>query len=241
MAMILTFPVSALQKLEGDVIGEVDEYTNEYLLRRLEDGRNTEEHRIPSASRNDMQDVVQAALKVHRAELEGWIGQLKTLGKGVAADLFDSWKKIDDKQTERISQTEQSLTSFVGKLDGMGEKLAAKVEEGWSNAHDRLYEKNAGQVEQLGKMVESTRDEIAAMASTAQDAKGQSTDLMSQAASSVQEYTQSLQKSLTELAETMERLNGQTITVEMKQRGWFGFGGEKKKKPEENSKIKYRT
>ena len=241
MAMILTFPVSALQKRESDVIGEVDEYTNEYLLRRLEDGRNTEEHRTPSASRNDMQDVVQAALKVHRAELEGWIGQLKTLGKGVAADLFDSWKKIDEKQTERITQTEQSLTNFVGQLDGMGEKLAAKVEEGWSNAHDRLYEKNAGQVEQLGKMVESTRDEIAAMTSTAQDARGRSTDLMSEAASSVQEYTHSLQKSLSELAETMERLNGQTINVEMKQRGWFGFGGGKKKKPEENGKIKYRN
>jgi len=241
MAMILTFPVSALQKREGDVIGEVDEYTNEYLLRRLEDGRNAEDHRMPAANRNDMQDVVQAALKVHRAELEGWIGQLKTLGKGVAADLFDSWKKIDDKQTERITQTEQSLTNFVGRLDGMGEKLAAKVEEGWSNAHDRLYEKNAGQVEQLGKMVESTRDEIAAMTSTAQDAKGRSADLMSEAASSVQEYTQSLQKSLSELAETMERLNGQTINVEMKQRSWFGFSGEKKKKPEENSKIKYRN
>jgi hypothetical protein len=241
MAMILTFPVSALQKREGDVIGEVDEYTNEYLLRRLEDGRNAEDHRMPAANRNDMQDVVQAALKVHRAELEGWIGQLKTLGKGVAADLFDSWKKIDDKQTERITQTEQSLTNFVGRLDGMGEKLAAKVEEGGSNAHDRLYEKNAGQVEQLGKMVESTRDEIAAMASTAQDAKGRSADLMSEAASSVQEYTQSLQKSLSELAETMERLNGQTINVEMKQRSWFGFSGEKKKKPEENSKIKYRN
>ena len=90
-------------------------------------------------------------------------------------------------------------------------------------------------------MVESTREEIAAMASTAQEAKGQSTDLMSQAASSVQEYTQSLQKSLSELAETMERLNGQTITIEMKQRGWFGFSSGKKKKPEENSKIKYRT
>ena len=241
MAMILTFPVSALQKLEGDVIGDVDEYTNEYLLRRLEDGRNTEEHRMPSASRNDMQDVVQAALKVHRAELEGWIGQLKTLGKGVAADLFDSWKKIDEKQTERINKTEQSLANFVGRLDGMGEKLAAKVEEGWSNAHDRLFEKNAGQVEQLGKMVESTRDEIAAMASTAQDARGRSTDLMSEAASSVSEYTHSLQKSLSELAETMERLNGQTINVEMKQRGWFGFGGGKKKKPEENSNIKYRN
>ena len=50
-----------------------------------------------------------------------------------------------------------------------------------------------------------------------------------------------IKKSLSELAETMERLNGQTITVEMKQRGWFGFGGGKKNKPEENSKIKYRT
>ena len=79
------------------------------------------------------------------------------------------------------------------------------------------------------------------MASTAQDARGRSTDLMSDAASSVQEYTQSLQKSLSELAETMERLNGQTINVEMMQRGWFGFGGGKKKKSEENSKIKYRN
>ena len=55
------------------------------------------------------------------------------------------------------------------------------------------------------------------------------------------EYTHSLQKSLSELAETMERLNGQTINVEMKHRGWFGFGGGKKKKPEENSNIKYRN
>jgi prophage DNA circulation protein len=90
-------------------------------------------------------------------------------------------------------------------------------------------------------MVESTREEIAALATNAQGAKGQAADIMSEAASSVQEYTQSLQKSLSELAETMERLNGQTINVEMMQRGWFGFGGGKKKKPEENSKIKYRN
>ncbi|MDO7714636.1 MAG: hypothetical protein MUP93_07145, partial [Pirellulales bacterium] len=73
------------------------------------------------------------------------------------------------------------------------------------------------------------------------DAKGRSADLMSEAASSVQEYAQSLQKSLSELAETMERLNGQTINVEIKKRGWFGFSSEKKKQPEENSRIKYRN
>ena len=242
MAMILTFPVSALQKLEGDVIGEVDEYTNEYLLRRLEDGRGGPEQQMPSASRVDMQDVVNAALKAHRAELEGWGAQLKTLGKSVSADLLDSWKKIDEKQTERISQTEQSLSNFVGQLDGMGEKLAAKVEEGWSNAHDRLYEKNAGQVEQLGQMVQSTRDEIAAMASTAQEARGRAAELMTQAAGNVQEYTHSLQQSLAGLAETLERLNGQTLTIETKSGGgWFGFGGKKKEKTEANSNIRYRS
>ena len=243
MAMILTFPVSALQKLEGDVIGEVDEYTNEYLLRRLEDGRGGPDQIASAASRFDMQEVVNAALKAHRAELDGWTSQLKTLGKSVAADLLDSWKKIDETQTERIAKTEDSLGRFMGQLDGMGEKLAAKVEEGWSSAHDRLFEKNAGQVEQLGEMVQSTRNEIASMATAAEDARGRAADLMGQAAASVQEYTHSLQQSLAGLAETMERLNGQTITVEMKQRGWFGFGGggEKKPKPETNGKIKYRS
>lgn len=241
MAMILTFPVSALQKLEGDVIGEVDEYTNEYLLRRLEDGRGGPDQPMPTASRVDMQEVVNAALKAHRAELEGWGSQLKTLGKSVSADLYDSWKKIDEKQTERIAQTEQSLSNFVGQLDGMGEKLAAKVEEGWSSAHDRLYEKNAGQVEQLGQMVQSTRDEIAAMASTAQEARGRAAELMTEAASNVQEYTGSLQQSLAGLADTIERLNGQTLTVETKSRGWFSRGGSKKAKTEENSNIRYRS
>lgn len=242
MAMILTFPVSALQKLEGDVIGEVDEYTNEYLLRRLEDGRGGPDQQS-SVSRLDMQEVVNAALKAHRAELDGWTSQLKTLGSTVAADLLESWKKIDETQTERLAKTEDSLGRFVGELDGMGEKLASKVEEGWSSAHDRLFEKNAGQVEQLGEMVQSTRDEIASMATAAEAARGRAAELMGEAAASVQEYTHSLQQSLAGLAETLERLNGQTITVEMKQRGWFGFGGggEKKPKPETNGKIKYRA
>ena len=243
MAMILTFPVSALQKLEGDVIGEVDEYTNEYLLRRLEDGRGGPDQPASAASRFDMQEVVNAALKTHRAELDGWTSQLKTLGKSVAADLLDSWKKIDETQTERIAKTEDSLGRFMGQLDGMGDKLAAKVEEGWNTAHDRLFEKNAGQVEQLGEMVQATRDEIASMANAAEGARGRAAELMGEAASSVQEYTHSLQQGLSGLAETLERLNGQTITVEMKPRSWFGFGGggEKKPKPETNGKVRYRS
>jgi len=242
MAMILTFPVSALQKLEGDVIGEVDEYTNEYLLRRLEDGRGGPDQQS-SVSRFDMQEVVNAALKAHRAELDGWTTQLKSLGKTVADDLLESWKKIDETQTERLAKTEDSLGRFMGQLDGMGEKLATKVEEGWSKASDRLYEKNASHAEQLSGMIETTRDEIASMATAAEDVRGRAADLMGEAAANVQEYTHSLQQSLAGLAETLERLNGQTITVEMKQRGWFGFGGggEKKPKPETNGKIKYRS
>jgi len=241
MAMILTFPVSALQKLEGDVIGEVDEYTNEYLLRRLEDGRGGPDQQS-SVSRIDMQEVVNTALKAHRAELDGWTTQLKSLGKTVADDLFESWKKIDETQTERIAKTEDSLGRFMGQLDGMGEKLASKVEEGWSKASDSLYEKNASHAQQLSEMIASTRDEIASMATAAEDARGRAAELMGEAASNVQEYTHSLQQSLSGLAETLERLNGQTITVEMKRSGWFGFGGgEKKPKAETNGKVKYRS
>jgi hypothetical protein len=242
MAMILTFPVSALQKMEGDMIGEVDEYTNEYLLRRLEDGRGGADQQMPAASRTDMQDVINAALATHRAELDMWAGQLKNLGSTVAADLLESWKKIDAHQSQRINETEQMLGRFVGQLDGMGEQLAKKVEEGWNSVHEHLYAKNADQAAQLNATLLATREEVQSLAKDAEMARERAATLMESAASTVQGYTGTLQQGLHGLTETLERLNGQTVVVEMKPRPWFGFGGGKPRdKTASNGTVKYRS
>ena len=70
--------------MEGDLISEVDEYTNEYLLRRLDDGRGGPEQHAdgPAVNRLDIQEVVNAALTAHRAELEGFVRDLERRSGG---------------------------------------------------------------------------------------------------------------------------------------------------------------
>ena len=243
MAMMLTFPVSALQKMEGDVIGEVDEYTNEYLLRRLEDGRGGPEQQSfgPGANRIDIQEVVNAALTAHRAELESWGNQLKSLGSTVAADLLDSWKKIDDRETERMAQTEAMLGRFVGQLDGVGEQIGKKVEEGWLQVTDAMHAKHADQAAQLNAVLTHSRDELTAIAVDAEAARERASQTMAQAAEQVSSFSSTLQHGLSGLAETLQKLDGKTVTVEMKPRSWFGFGGGGKPKAGSNGNIKYRS
>lgn len=241
MAMILTFPVTALQKMEGDVIGEVDEYTNEYLLRRLEDGRGGPEQQAagPAANRIDIQEVVNAALTAHRAELESWGNQLKSLGSTVAADLLDSWKKIDDRETERMAQTEAMLGRFVGQLDGVGEQIGKKVQDGWLQVTDAMHAKHADQAAQLNAVLTHSRDELTAIAVDAEAARERASQTMAQAADQVKSFSTTLQQGLSGLSETLQKLDGKTVTVEMKPRSWFGFGG--KSKTGRNGSAKYRS
>lgn len=243
MAMMLTFPVSALQKMEGDVIGEVDEYTNEYLLRRLEDGRGGPEQQVsgPAANRIDIQEVVNAALTAHRAELESWGNQLKSLGSTVAADLLDSWKKIDERETERMSQTEAMLGRFVGQLDGVGEQIGKKVEEGWLQVTDAMHAKHADQASQLNAVLTHSREELTAIAVDAEAARERASQTMAQAAEQVKAFSTTLQQGLSGLSETLQKLDGKTVTVEMKPRGWFGFGGGAKPKAGKNGSVKFRS
>jgi hypothetical protein len=243
MAMMLTFPVSALQKLEGDVIGEVDEYTNEYLLRRLEDGRGGPEQQTSgsAANRIDVQEVVNAALTAHRAELESWGNQLKSLGSTVAADLLDSWKKIDERETERMAQTEAMLGQFVSQLDGVGEHIGKKVEEGWLQVTDAMHAKHADQAAQLNAVLTHSREELTAIAVDAEAARERASQTMAQAAEQVKSFSTTLQQGLSGLSETLQKLDGKTVTVEMKPRAWFGFGGGGKTKAGSNGNIKYRS
>jgi hypothetical protein len=243
MAMILTFPVTALQKMEGDLIGEVDEYTNEYLLRRLEDGRGGPEQQASgsAANRIDVQEVVNAALTAHRAELESWGNQLKSLGSTVAADLLDSWKKIDERETERMGQTEAMLGQFVSQLDGVGEHIGKKVEEGWLQVTDAMHAKHADQAAQLNAVLTHSRDELTAIAVDAEAARERASQTMTEAAEQVKSFSTTLQQGLSGLSETLQKLDGKTVTVEMKPRGWFGFGGGGKTKAGSNGNIKYRS
>jgi len=115
MAMILTFPVSGLQKYEGDILGQVDEYTNENLLRRLEDGLGGGAERGLGGSRNEVSDAIEAALAPHRAQLEAWTHQVRSLGDDVAAQVKRGWDEVNAKLVEEHARQ----ATRVGEIDGL--------------------------------------------------------------------------------------------------------------------------
>lgn len=141
MAMILTFPVSGLQKYEGDLVGQVDEYTNENLLRRLDDGLDGGAERGLGASRAEAKRVFEEIFGPHRAQLEAWNEKLGAIGLQLAGQVRDGWQEINakllaehDRQAERIgridglvAKTEENLAGIAADTGAARERAAATL------------------------------------------------------------------------------------------------------------------
>lgn len=132
MAMILTFPVSGLQKYEGDILGQVDEYTNENFLRRLDDGRGGGAERGLGGSRSEVQRTLDAALAPHREELRGWTESLRTIGSELASQVKDGWNDVNarlleehERQAARVGEIDALVTSARAELASVASDAAA--------------------------------------------------------------------------------------------------------------------
>jgi phage FluMu protein Com len=131
MAMLLTFPVSALQKQESDLLGEVDEYTNENLLRRLDDGREGGAERGIGGTRHEMRRLVAEALAPHRAEMTAWSERLRAIGTDIATEVRQGWEDINRKlleehgrQAERIGKIDSLVNTTQENLTGLAQDTA---------------------------------------------------------------------------------------------------------------------
>ena len=238
MAMILTFPVSALQKGEGDLVGQVDEYTNENLLRRLEDGREGGAERGLAGGRTEMRRVFEEVLAPHRAELASWGESLKKLGGDMLADIQKGWHEVDarlvaehGRQAERIAQTERMLDAWSQRLGTIGLEVAAQVKDGWNDVNAKLLEEHGRQSERIVRvdaLVDAAQESIRGLAVDAASARERADRSIANAAAGVEAYTASLTKALAGLSEALARLEGRQIVVEAQPvaRSWWGiFGG----------------
>ncbi|HBB74416.1 MAG TPA: hypothetical protein DC048_08195 [Planctomycetaceae bacterium] len=115
MAMFLTFPVSGLQKYEGDILGQVDEYTNENLLRRLDDERDGGAARGLEGGRGEVARAIEAALAPHRAQLEAWTESVRSLGTDVARQVRQGWDDVN----ARLVEEHTRQAARVGEIDGL--------------------------------------------------------------------------------------------------------------------------
>ena len=135
MAMILTFPVSGLQKLEGDLVGQVDEYTNENLLRRLDDGLDGGAERGMGASRAEAKRVFEEIFGSHRAQLEAWHDKLGAIGSQLTAQVKQGWAEVNatlvaehERQAERVARIDDLVAKTAENLAAVAADTAAARE-----------------------------------------------------------------------------------------------------------------
>ncbi|NQT12966.1 MAG: MotA/TolQ/ExbB proton channel family protein [Planctomycetes bacterium] len=127
MSMLVMFPSSALQKAEEDLLNWVDEYCNENLLKRLQEGGNL-------SSMQDTTKIRQAfdsALAPHHAELRDWTEKLKTIGSTLTDQVAAGWsdinKRVEAKQTESAEQI-RDLDAMAGAFLKTMTSLARQTE-----------------------------------------------------------------------------------------------------------------
>jgi len=99
MSLIVKIPASALQKSEEDLITSVDEYCNENLLRRLNDGREGVGQATP--------------LRADDKAFEKWLGQMTD----AAGEIQKSLALLTEQTVALRAQTQSTINQANGSLN----------------------------------------------------------------------------------------------------------------------------
>lgn len=93
MSLVVMLPASSLQTREEQLVGEVDEYCDEHLVRRLQE----------EGGDGSVSQVVQAAIKrglqEHADEMEGWTGRVEGVADTLTDRLAAGWRKVQDQSS----------------------------------------------------------------------------------------------------------------------------------------------
>jgi biopolymer transport protein ExbB/TolQ/DNA-directed RNA polymerase subunit RPC12/RpoP len=130
MSMLVMFPSSSMQKAEEDLLNWVDEYCNENLIKRLNDGGDLASPGDPATVRR----AIDEALAPHHAEL-------RAIGAKLTEQIVEGWteinKRIESRQTETLEQIHdldamaasflKTLTVLAEKTDGVHRQAAAAM------------------------------------------------------------------------------------------------------------------
>ncbi|MBC8351058.1 MAG: MotA/TolQ/ExbB proton channel family protein [Planctomycetes bacterium] len=207
MSLIVKIPLSVVQKSEDGLVTIADEYCNENLLRRLNDGREGGAERgAGGGSGVDakiFREAVEAAMGTHHAELESWLQKLDAIGSKLTTHVAKGWTDINAKMKD---QQEQQLATFK-----------QQYVEHTTLLQKQLQEMNASAVE-IQKALADLSEQAASMQSDVTKSVSGSTDAL-------QTHFAGLERGLTGLSGVLESLGEKQVVVqqvESERRGWFG-------------------
>ena len=207
MSMLVKIPASALQKNEEDLITSVDEYCNENLLRRLNDGRDGGTIRGAAGSEDIaiFREAVEQALGTQHAEMERWLEKLDAIGGRLTQQVSKGWDHVND----RIEQQQQEHVATLHKqqLDQQG-RLQAQLDQ-MANAADKIQ----NSLTNLANQTEAMQSKVSATYARTGD--------------SLESHLTGVESGLTSLSNVLTQLGEQQIVVQQIQQEptkttWFG-------------------
>lgn len=141
MSLLVMFPTSSMQKSEEDLLNWVDEYCNENLLKRLDDGGGRI-GRMTGGS-GDVSRAIDAAIAAQRAELDKWDKTLKSIGSTLTEQVLKGWEQVNEqlvaqheaRETQRaelervVEEFQKSLTALAQQATEVREQIAGPMGE----------------------------------------------------------------------------------------------------------------
>jgi biopolymer transport protein ExbB/TolQ/DNA-directed RNA polymerase subunit RPC12/RpoP len=115
MSMLVMFPSSSMQKSEEDMLNSVDEYCNENLLKRLNDGNEGRAGDADGTVSPALRKAINAALAPHHAELRTWGEKLEAIGSKLTAEVVQGWGSIN----KQIEKEQRETAEQIRDLDAM--------------------------------------------------------------------------------------------------------------------------
>jgi len=214
MSMIVKIPTSALQKSEDGLVTIADEYCNENLLRRLNDGREGGAERGAGGGFGGdakiFREAVEAAMGTHHAELENWLQKLDAIGSKLTTHVAKGWTDINEKMKQ---QQEQQLAAF---------------KQQYAEQTSRLQ----GQLEEMNSAAVGIQKALSDLGSQAAAMQTDVTKSVSGSTEALETHFAGLERGLTSLSGVLESLGEKQVVVqqvEAERRGWFGGKPSKKR------------
>ncbi len=135
LSIILYFPMSALQKGEEDLLNNIDEYCNENLLKRLNDGGQfaSATGGAPENVLNEIRQVQESMAATYQQQIELYGRTSAAIEQSLAATQSEAVQANAVAAKEQFEQLGQAVAALNNVLVDLGERklVIQQVKRGW--------------------------------------------------------------------------------------------------------------
>ncbi|MEM7146283.1 MAG: MotA/TolQ/ExbB proton channel family protein [Verrucomicrobiota bacterium] len=155
LSLLVSFPASAIQKSEEDLLNQVDDYCNENLLKRLNDGgagvggkdadSGTLVARLGDAIARNQSDMIAKFEAMYANNTEAQQEQIAAF-KGASEALGTQLEELENRAKQNQMLVDEQFTAMMGKVQGDATKTIGSLAEGINGLNKVLGELGEKQI-----------------------------------------------------------------------------------------------